>query len=178
MKMSNIEQQFTGVKTSAEGLVSELQGAMATAKEGVDMTKVIVDRYNEAQVRIKALEAEKSTLEAEKASLVDKMLGFHERATMKARYDLLKEYKQGLLNDAEVDEEIELYEELEGAETSASVPAQASEQNEPLTVEPPVCEPTTVEPPVVEHSVFELPVEDNILEVEPAQPSEDRVERI
>ena len=43
---------------------------------------------------------------------------------MKARYNLLKEYKQGLLVDAEVDEEIELYEEsFNEAGCSSAAPA-------------------------------------------------------
>ena len=178
-KLANIEQSFADVKRSAEGLMAELKRAMDSAKEGADMAKVIVERYDEAQARIKALEVDKTKLEAEKASLVEQMLGFHERATMKARYELLKDYKQGLLIDAEVDEEIELYEELDGAETSMSVSAPASEQNEPSTVEPPIVEPSNIEPPVVEPPVSDEPPvsEDNVPEVELAQSSEDRVER-
>ncbi|GMN20491.1 hypothetical protein TIFTF001_043102 [Ficus carica] len=46
-------------------------------------------------------------------------------ATLKARYDLLKEYKQGLLVDVEVDEGIELYEDtLDDAGCSSPAPAE------------------------------------------------------
>ncbi|GMN51818.1 hypothetical protein TIFTF001_020976 [Ficus carica] len=58
----------------------------------------------------------------------------------RARYEILNEYKQGLFVDAEVDEEIELYEEdtLDETGASSSVPAPALTQPGPLDVEPPV----------------------------------------
>ncbi|GMN33604.1 hypothetical protein TIFTF001_046728 [Ficus carica] len=63
-----------------------------------------------------------------------------EKATLKARYDILKDYKAGLLDEAQIDEEIEMFEEdypdevrsLSAAPTS--VPAEAENAN----VEPPV----------------------------------------
>ncbi|GMN59291.1 hypothetical protein TIFTF001_028387 [Ficus carica] len=62
--------------------------------------------------------------------LVALIVGKYEKATLKARYKILKEYKQGLLIDANVVEEIKLYDEsLTEAETSTSAPR--------MTVEPP-----------------------------------------
>ncbi|GMN58182.1 hypothetical protein TIFTF001_027287 [Ficus carica] len=96
------------------------------------MMKVMVDRYDEALARIK-------TLEADNSELIAGIKDAYERATLKARYDLLKEYKQGLIVDAEVDEEIELYEDsLDETGTSSSVPAPAPTQPGPPDVEPPI----------------------------------------
>ena len=135
--MNDIDQKFKDVKTSAEGLVAELEKTLKSANEGTEMAKVIVDRYNEAQARIQALESDKTSIEAknatlvaEKASLIAKIENAYERATVKARYDLLKDYKQGLLVEAEIDEEIEVYELLDD-----KPPAQASGE-----IEPPVTE--------------------------------------
>ena len=132
-KLNDIDQKFRDVKTSAEGLIAELDKTLKSAKEGTEMAKVIVDRYNEAQARIRALESDKASLEAqnatlvtEKASLVEKIEDAYERATVKARYDLLKEYKHGLLVEAEIDEEIEVYELLDD-----NPPTQASGEIEP-----------------------------------------------
>ncbi|GMN69986.1 hypothetical protein TIFTF001_039033 [Ficus carica] len=47
------------------------------------------------------------------------ILDAFEKATIKARYDLLKEYKQGLFIEAEIDEVIELYEDEAGYSSSA-----------------------------------------------------------
>ena len=74
--------------------------------------------------------------------LVAHIVDAYERATFKAHYDILKEYKKGLLVDADVEEEIELFEDSL-AETrdssSAAVAATAPTSNEP--------EPVSVEPP-------------------------------
>ncbi|GMN66710.1 hypothetical protein TIFTF001_035771 [Ficus carica] len=89
-KLLDIERKFKDVKSSAEG-------------------------FDEAQGKIK-------TLEAENSALGTQILDAFKKATLKARYDLLKE--QGLLVDAEVDEEIELYEDtLDDAGCSSSAPA-------------------------------------------------------
>ena len=100
----DIEWKFRDVKTSTEELTAELHKAIQSAKEGSDLMKVMVDRYEEAQAKIK-------TLEADNFALVAQIMDAFEKATLKARYDVLKEYKQGPLVDAEVDEEIELYED-------------------------------------------------------------------
>jgi chromosome segregation ATPase len=142
-KLLNIERKFGDVKASSEDLIAELHKAIQTSKEGSDMMKVIVDRYDEAQAKIRTLEAEKATLEADKSSLVIQIKDAFEKATLKARYDLLKEYKRGLLVDAEVDEEIELYEEgPDEAGCSSAAPAEddmpASSEQEHTEAEPPV----------------------------------------
>ncbi|GMN70229.1 hypothetical protein TIFTF001_039272 [Ficus carica] len=51
-----------------------------------------------------------SLLHNKMLGLVTRIVGEYEKATLKARYELLKEYKQGLLVDANVVEEIKLYE--------------------------------------------------------------------
>ena len=142
-KLLDIERKFGDVKTSANELMAELHKAMQSAKEGSDMMKIMVDRYDEAQAKIRTLEAEKSTLEADRSSLIIQIKDAFEKATLKARYDLLKEYKQGLLVDAEVDEEIELYEEgPDEAGCSSTAPAEgvmpALDEQEPIIAEPPV----------------------------------------
>ncbi|GMN51390.1 hypothetical protein TIFTF001_020552 [Ficus carica] len=84
-----------------------------------DMMKVMVERFDEAHAKIQKLEADNS-------ALVAQITDAFENATLKARYDLLKEYKQGFLVDAEVDDEIELYEDtLDEAGCSSSVPIEA-----------------------------------------------------
>ena len=142
-KLLDIERKFGDVKTSAEELTAELHRAIQTSKEGSDMMKIMVDRYDEAQAKIRTLEAEKSTLEADRSSLIIQIKDAFEKATLKARYDLLKEYKQGLLVDAEVDEEIELYEEtFDEAGCSSAAAADdampALDEQEPIEAEPPV----------------------------------------
>ena len=50
------------------------------------MMKVMVERFDEAQVKI-------ATLETDNSALVAQIIDAYERATLKARYDMLKEYK-------------------------------------------------------------------------------------
>ena len=146
-KLNDIEQKFKDVKASAEGLVAELEKTLKSAKDGAEMAKVIVDRYDEAQARIRALESDKASLEVknttlvnEKASLVTKIEDAYERATVKARYDLLKDYKQGLLVEAEIDEEIEVYELLDD-----KPPVQTTEEIEPPAQVNPEVDPSIME---------------------------------
>ena len=121
-KLLNIEWKFEDVKASSNELVTELQKVTQSAKEGTDMMKVMVDRFDEAQAKVKTLEADNSTLVAQ-------IVEAYEKATLKARYDLLKEYKQGLLVDADVDDEIELCEDsLAEVGGSSFVPADAAVQ--------------------------------------------------
>ncbi|GMN25492.1 hypothetical protein TIFTF001_043900 [Ficus carica] len=61
--------------------------------------------------------------------LVPRVVGEYERTTLKARYELLKEYKQGLLVDTNVEEEIELFEEsITEADVQTSAPITSFEQ--------------------------------------------------
>ena len=142
-KLLDIERKFGDVKASAEDLTAELHKAIQTSKEGSDMMKIMVDRYDEAQAKIRTLETEKSALEADRFSLIIQIKDAFEKATLKARYDLLKKYKQGLLVDAEVDEEIELYEDVpDEAGCSSAAPTEgvmpASDEQEPIEAESPV----------------------------------------
>ncbi|GMN65352.1 hypothetical protein TIFTF001_034417 [Ficus carica] len=135
-KLLVIEQNFKNIKASATDLTGELKTVMQSAKEGTDMMKVMVDMFDEAHAKIQKLEADNSVL-------VAKIVDAYEKSTLKARYDLLKEYKQGLLVDAEVDDEIELYKDtLDKAGCSSSALADktipASNDQGPSGVEPPV----------------------------------------
>ena len=141
-KLLDIERKFGDVKACAEGLTGQLQNVLHEAKEGSDMMKVIVERYNEATAKISSLEADNTRLVAENAKLVADIVNEYSRATLKARYDLLKEYKQGLLVDADIDEEIELYEESQEESAPTDKPVPATNNEEPVFVEPPA----TVDP--------------------------------
>ena len=66
--------------------------------------KVTIDRYNEATAKIKTLEESLKQKEADNSVLVARIVNAYERATLKARYDLLKEYKKGILVDVDVEE--------------------------------------------------------------------------
>ncbi|GMN51015.1 hypothetical protein TIFTF001_020158 [Ficus carica] len=116
--------------------------------------KTMIDKFDEAKGKIKALEEMVKQKDADNSVLVTCIVGEYESATLKARYELLKEYKQGLLVDAEVDEEIELFEEpLAEAGDSPSVTntsikpvaiaAPTASKPRPVTGEPP----TSVDPP-------------------------------
>ncbi|GMN57655.1 hypothetical protein TIFTF001_026760 [Ficus carica] len=111
-KLLVIEKNFNNVKASAADLTGELERVMRSAKEGTDMMKIMVDR---------------SSMRSRRPP---------------SRLDMTssKSIKQGLIVDAEVDEEIELYKEdtLDETGASSSVPAPASTQPGPLDVEPPV----------------------------------------
>ncbi|GMN46217.1 hypothetical protein TIFTF001_015405 [Ficus carica] len=63
--------------------------------------------------------------------LITYIVSEYNKATLKARYELLKEYKQGLLVDADVAEEIDLYEE-------SLAEAKASSSTYHTNVEPPI----------------------------------------
>ncbi|GMN23845.1 hypothetical protein TIFTF001_049104 [Ficus carica] len=132
-KLLVIEENFKDVKASADGLIGELKTVTQSSKEMTDMMKVMVERFDEAQVRIKSLKADNS-------ALVAKIVDAYEKATFKVRYDLLMEYKQGLLVDADVDDEIELHEDEAGCSLSApaDVIVPASNEQGPSGVEPPI----------------------------------------
>ncbi|GMN62685.1 hypothetical protein TIFTF001_031767 [Ficus carica] len=85
-KLLNIEQNFESVKASADDLVRELKRVTQSTKEGTNMIKVMVDRFNEVQAKIQ-------TLEADNSALVAQIVDAYEKATLKAPYDFLKEYK-------------------------------------------------------------------------------------
>ncbi|GMN54938.1 hypothetical protein TIFTF001_024056 [Ficus carica] len=132
-KLLVIEENFKDVKASADGLIGELKIVTQSSKEMTGMMKVMVKRFDEAQGRIKSLEADNSTL-------VAKIVDAYGKVTLKTRYDLLKEYKQGLIVDADVDDEIELYEDQAGYSSSAPADIIVPALNEQglSGVEPPV----------------------------------------
>ncbi|GMN67523.1 hypothetical protein TIFTF001_036585 [Ficus carica] len=102
-KLLNIERKFGDVKAGAEGLMSELQKSMDVAREGTSATETLVKRFDEAQAKIKSLEAENA--------LATQIINAFKKITFKAQYDILKDYKAGLLDEAHIDEEIEMFEE-------------------------------------------------------------------
>ncbi|GMN19507.1 hypothetical protein TIFTF001_042887 [Ficus carica] len=131
-KLLDIERKFGDVKAGAEGLMSELQKSMDVAREGTSAMETLVKRFDEAQAKIKSLEVEN-------AALATQIMDVFENATFKARYDILKDYKAGLLDEAQIDEEIEMFEEdnPEEVRSLSSVPTSAPTEAEPSNVEPP-----------------------------------------
>ncbi|GMN27476.1 hypothetical protein TIFTF001_044127 [Ficus carica] len=92
-KLLDIGRKFGDVKAGAEGLMFELQKSMDVAREGTSAMETLVKRFDEAQVKIKSLEVEN-------AALATQIMDAFENATFKARYDILKDYKAGLLDKA------------------------------------------------------------------------------
>ncbi|GMN21095.1 hypothetical protein TIFTF001_040034 [Ficus carica] len=131
-KLDDIERKFIDVKSGSEGLMLELQKSMDVAREGTSAMDAVVRRFEENQERVKSLEAEN-------AALASQIMNAFEKATIKARYDILKDYKAGLLDEAQIDEEIEMFEEdyPEEVRSLSSVPALAPTEAEPSNVEPP-----------------------------------------
>ncbi|GMN63813.1 hypothetical protein TIFTF001_032894 [Ficus carica] len=93
VKLQDIERKFVDVKTGAEGLMLELQKSMDVAREGTSAMDALVQRFEESQEKVKSLEAEN-------AALASQITNAFEKATFKARYDILKDYKVGLLDEA------------------------------------------------------------------------------
>ncbi|GMN68358.1 hypothetical protein TIFTF001_037434 [Ficus carica] len=111
-KLLDIKRRFKDMKSNSNGMIDELHSLKQKANEGVEMMKVMLDRFNETLAKIKTLEESLKEKEADNSVLVARIVDAYERATLKAHYDLLKEYKQGLLVDANVEEEIELYKDF------------------------------------------------------------------
>ncbi|GMN22564.1 hypothetical protein TIFTF001_043541 [Ficus carica] len=132
-KLLDIERKFGDVKAGADGLMAELQKSMDVARDGTAAMETLVKRFDEGQEKIKSLEAEN-------AALATQIMDAFEKATLKARYDILKDYKAGLLDEAQIDEEIEMFEEdyPDEARSLSTVPASASAEAENANVEPPV----------------------------------------
>ncbi|GMN70568.1 hypothetical protein TIFTF001_039609 [Ficus carica] len=131
-KLLDIERKFGDVKAGADGLMAELQKSMEVAREGTAAMETLVKRFDEGQARIKSLEDEN-------AALATQIMDAFEKATLKARYDILKDYKAGLLDEAQIDEEIEMFEEDDPGEVRSlsAVPASAPKEAERVDVEPP-----------------------------------------
>ncbi|GMN49255.1 hypothetical protein TIFTF001_018410 [Ficus carica] len=131
-KLLDIERKFGDVKAGADGLMAELQKSMDVAREGTSAMETLVKRFDEGQAKIKSLEAEN-------AALATQIMDAFEKATLKARYDILKDYKAGLLDEAQIDEEIEMFEEdyPDEVRSLSTVPASAPTEAEPADVEPP-----------------------------------------
>ncbi|GMN26385.1 hypothetical protein TIFTF001_044001 [Ficus carica] len=131
-KLLDIERKFGDVKAGADGLMAELQKSMDVAREGTSAMETLVKRFDEGQAKIKSLEAEN-------AALATQIMDAFEKATLKARYDILKDYMAGLLDEAQIDEEIKMFEEdyPDEVRSLSSVPASAPTEAEPADVEPP-----------------------------------------
>ncbi|GMN29173.1 hypothetical protein TIFTF001_044325 [Ficus carica] len=132
-KLLDIERKFGDVKAGADGLMAELQKSMDVAREGTSAMETLVKRFDEGQARIKSLEAEN-------AALATQIMDAFEKATLKARYDILKDYKAGLLDEVQIDEEIEMFEEdyPDEARNLSAVPASVPVEAGNANVEPPV----------------------------------------
>ncbi|GMN27825.1 hypothetical protein TIFTF001_044164 [Ficus carica] len=132
-KLLDIERKFGDVKADADGLMAELQKSMDVVREGTSAMETLVKRFDEGQARIKSLEAEN-------AALATQIMDEFEKATLKARYDILKDYKAGLLDEVQIDEEIEMFEEdyPDEVRNLSAVPASVPAEAENMNVEPPV----------------------------------------
>ncbi|GMN59430.1 hypothetical protein TIFTF001_028527 [Ficus carica] len=157
-KLLNIERKFKDVKVSANTLIVELHTLNRIVKEGAEMMKAMVERFDKAKAENDALREKVKQKDEDITRIVTRIIGEYEKATLKDRYELLKEYKQGLLIDNDVDEEIELYEETT---TEAGVPTSAPSKNiEQLTTTVPATaeeirpvDGSTGEPPKSEKAV-------------------------
>ncbi|GMN61894.1 hypothetical protein TIFTF001_030974 [Ficus carica] len=131
-KLQDIERKFVDVKTGSEGLMLELQKSMDVAREGTSAMDALVRRFEESQEKVKSLEAEN-------AALASQIMNAFEKITFKTRYDILKDYKAGLLDEAQINEEIEMFEEdyPEEVRSLSSIPALATTEAESSNVEPP-----------------------------------------
>ncbi|GMN61550.1 hypothetical protein TIFTF001_030642 [Ficus carica] len=132
-KLLDIERKFGDVKAGAEGLMSKLQKSMDVAREGTSAMETLVKRFDEGQAKIKSLETEN-------AALATQIMDAFEKATSKARYDILKDYKAGLLDEAQIDEEIEMFKEdyPDEVRSLSSIPASAPTEAKLANVKPPV----------------------------------------
>ncbi|GMN67143.1 hypothetical protein TIFTF001_036207 [Ficus carica] len=142
-KLLDIERKFGDVKAGADGLMAELQKSMDVAREGTSAMETLVKRFDESQARIKTLEegqARIKSLEDENAALAAQIMDAFEKATLKARYDILKDYKAGLLDEAQIDEEIKMFEEdyPEEVRSLSAAPTSVPAEAENVNVEPPV----------------------------------------
>lgn len=70
-----------------------LRSLKQKANEGAEMMKVMVDRFDEALAKIKTLKELLKEKEADNSMLVTQIVDAYEKATLKARDDILKEYK-------------------------------------------------------------------------------------
>ncbi|GMN47317.1 hypothetical protein TIFTF001_016500 [Ficus carica] len=102
-KLLDIERKFRDVKSNAEGLIDELHSLKQTANKGAEMMKVMLNRFDESQAKIGALKEMVKQKDADNSVLIARIVDAYERATLKARYDLLKEYKQDLLVDTDIE---------------------------------------------------------------------------
>ncbi|GMN74977.1 hypothetical protein TIFTF001_052494 [Ficus carica] len=80
-------------------------------ERGAEMMKTMVDRFDKAKAKNGALRESIKQKDKDITGLVTRIVGEYEKANLKDHYEFLKEYKQGLLIDADVVEEIKLYEE-------------------------------------------------------------------
>lgn len=98
-------------------------------------------RYRMQKVENDALKETIEQKDAEITGLIARVVDEYSKATIKARYELLKKYKQGLLVERDIDEEIKLYEEsLIEAEAYTSAAKLNVEPLAPVVSEPTVAE--------------------------------------
>ena len=110
-KLLDIEHKFKDVRVSVDDLIKEVQTLNQLGKEGAEMMKAMVERFDKAKAENDALRESIKQKDEDIVGLVTQIMGEYQKTTLKAHYKLLKEYKQGLLVDVDVIDEIELYEE-------------------------------------------------------------------
>ncbi|GMN20300.1 hypothetical protein TIFTF001_048727 [Ficus carica] len=130
-KLLEIERKFKDVRASADDVIQELQTLNRITKEGAEIIKSMVERFDKVKAENNALRKSIMHKDVDIIGLVTRIMGEHEKATLKVRYKLLKEYKRPSCRHRCV-VKIELYEEsLAEAEASTSAPRTTIE---PLTL--------------------------------------------
>ncbi|GMN62571.1 hypothetical protein TIFTF001_031648 [Ficus carica] len=133
--MDDIMWETMKINVRTTGLFYRLadKKSMDVAREGTSAMEALVQRFEESQEKIKSLEAEN-------IALASQIMDASEKATFRARYDILMDYKEGLLDEAKVIEEIEMFEKdyPDEARRSSSIPTLAPAEAGPSDAEPPV----------------------------------------
>ncbi|GMN23096.1 hypothetical protein TIFTF001_049066 [Ficus carica] len=92
-KLLDIERKFKYVRANADGLIAELHILTQTAKEGVEMMKAMVDRFNSSKAENDDLKKSIKQKNEDITGLITRIVGEYDNLTLKAHYKLLKEYK-------------------------------------------------------------------------------------
>ena len=79
-RLLDIERRFRDVKASADGLIAELHTLNQTAKEGAEMMKATVDKFDKVKAENEALKETVKQKDADISGLVARIVGEYERA--------------------------------------------------------------------------------------------------
>ena len=96
-KRLDIKRKLKDIHASVGNLIKELQTFNWTVKEGNEMMRGMVDRFEKVKAKNDALKKLIKQKDGDIIGLVARLMGEYEKATLKDRYELLKEYKQDFL---------------------------------------------------------------------------------